>query len=64
MLKLSKKTRELWNDFIKWLKDKAIITICDFSKIHICKYQISNKGKYTKEVNDNVTKVYCKSIEM
>ena len=40
------------------------MTIYDFSKMHVSKYQISNKGKYTKEVNDNVTKVYCKSIEM
>ena len=35
--KLLKKTRELLNDFIKWLKDKAVITICNFSKIHISK---------------------------
>ena len=32
--------------------------------MHISKYQISNEGKYVKEVNDNVTKVYCKSIEI
>ena len=59
-----KKIRELQNDFIKWLKDKAVIIIYDFSKIHMSKYQISNEGKYVKEVNNNVTKVYYKSIEM
>ena len=64
MPKPLKKTKELWDDFIKWLKNKAIMIICNFSKMHISKYQISNEGKYVKEVNDNVTKVYCKSIEI
>jgi len=31
--------------------------------MYVSKYQISSKGKYVKEVNENVTKVYCKSIE-
>ena len=63
MPKPSKKTRELWNDFIKWLKEKNVITICNFSKMCESKYQISNDRKYVKEVRDNVTRVYCKSFE-
>ena len=62
--KLSKKTKELWNEFIKVLKNKAVMIICDFSKMYVSKYQISNEGKYAKEVNNNIMKVYYEGIEM
>ena len=62
MPKPLKKTRELQN-LIKWLKEKTVMTIYNFSEMHKSKYYISNEGKYIKEAKDNIIKVYCKRIE-
>ena len=48
MPKPLKKIKELWNNFIKCLKNKAVMTIFNSSKMHMSKKQISNERKYLK----------------
>ena len=53
----------MWNDFIKQLKSKNVITTYEFSKMRESKCQIINDRKHVKEVKNNATRVHCRSIK-
>lgn len=64
MPKPSKRTSELWDEFAMWLKEKNVITICDFNKMRNSQYLISSDRKDAKEIKENATKVHGKGAEI
>ena len=57
MLKPSKKSINLWKEFIVWLKSKEIITTCNFSSLCESKFQTSNNKNYVREIKEDGIKV-------
>ena len=63
MPKPSKKSRELWNDFIKWMKDSEIKTLCDFNEYCESKFLATHEKEYLKKEEHGMIRFYRRKTE-
>ena len=63
VLQLSKKTKEVWEDYLEWLKVKNVQTILDFTNHCNTKLCITEDKKYACEINDGVKTCYEKQFQ-
>ena len=63
MSKPSKKLVDLWLEFMRWIKGKCVVTICDFDNACESKFQISNDKEYLREIKQEGIAYYQKEIE-
>ena len=59
--KPSSKSIKHWKDFIQWLKDSNIVTMCDFATMCKSKVQMTENNSLIKEIDNEQENYYQKS---